>query len=734
MICLTETHSYKEVQAAIKQNPLVRTMLKRIEERREEIYTPSGKMKKGVEQGPMVDTLQGEVLGPEEARAATAAAHPEPQGYKQAIEGMAQKRIEAAQTPDKLPAPGPAVFRAGREEKPAEQPGGPEPTVKEAEQDFTKGFQDIVEGVEERPPEDFAKAQEANREAMRRSLGGKEQGGFIDPELLGRIAAVGIGAAAGAYVANDSKVEGAILGAFGAALLTKMSPAGAVDFLKKMKEPDQRIRVNNLGDRREYTIEAARVTHARLAERVKELVPDKKRQEVISHWREGDKSIKLNADEMAAAKLAEDFFSKMKEAGFEAGVLKSAREDYVTHMWEWGLQGKSKVEAAMAKKGVGEGMSPKSRFAKERTIETLKEGKELGLTPKTEAIGEIMEAYGNSMAQSIANAEFIKGLKAAKDLEGKSILLPADKAPHTYVSINHPQLAGMRVHPDIAASMEFMFDSHSPSVGSRALEAFNTALKRTAVSFSLFHNKALFDARMGAASNPFKAIGQLGKIVAGKDLYLKELREQGLGPNIDLALKGGLKFSMERKGPASEDVGGSFYGALEDIQGMLDKTIPGMGAPVKGLIEVNHAVDTLTWARMHTGLKLNTFMEKYETILANNAKAHERAPDKVKLMNKEDAAKIAASFTNDTFGGLNWRRLAEGSKTRFGREPSALGLQTKQQADCSTCVLCPRLDNLDGAGADAGVPTRERNKGSDVSVRLLQTFIVNTFSVRLPTI
>ena len=115
---LNRNASYKEVQAAIKQNPLVRTMLKRIEKRREEIYTPSGKMKKGVEQGPMVDTLQGEVLGPEDARAATAAAHPEPFGYKQALEGMAQKRIEAAQTPKEITYQ-PSVTRSARREQPA---------------------------------------------------------------------------------------------------------------------------------------------------------------------------------------------------------------------------------------------------------------------------------------------------------------------------------------------------------------------------------------------------------------------------------------------------------------------------------------------------------------------------------------------------------------------------------------------------------------------------------------
>jgi hypothetical protein len=300
-------------------------------------------------------------------------------------------------------------------------------------------------------------------------------------------------------------------------------------------------------------------------------------------------------------------------------------------------------------------------------------------------------------------------VKEAKSLDGKPLLATAEKAPYTYVSINHPQLAGMRVHPDIAPSMEFMFDSHSPGVGSRALEAFNTALKRTAVSFSLFHNKALVDARIGAASNPFKAIGQLGKIARGTDLYLTELREQGLGPSIDLALKGGLKFAMER-GVGSEDVGGSFYGVLQDVQGMLDKTVPGMGLPVKGLIEVNHAVDTLTWGRMHTGLKLNTFMEKYEQILTNNAKAHEKAPDKVKLMSEQDAANIAASFTNDTFGGLNWRRVAEGAKREWTRNLALWALKPSNRRLAQLAFFAP-----DWTVSTVRAMTQAFQKGSGIS-------------------
>lgn len=60
-------------------------------------------------------------------------------------------------------------------------------------------------------------------------------------------------------------------------------------------------------------------------------------------------------------------------------------------------------------------------------------------------------------------------------------------------------------------------------------------------------------------------------------------------------------------------------------------------------------------------MKLNMWAEKYQQLLDNSAKAG--SP-----LTEEQAGKIAASFSNDLFGGLNWRRIAEDAKTRWGRE------------------------------------------------------------------
>lgn len=195
--------------------------------------------------------------------------------------------------------------------------------------------------------------------------------------------------------------------------------------------------------------------------------------------------------------------------------------------------------------------------------------------------------------------------------------------------------------------------------------------KRMAVSFSLFHAKALADAFIGAASNPLRVGKQIAQAVApkvfGENEYLKQLRTGGAGDLIDKAQHAGLKFSMGKESVGVEDVRGTFYSAMKDLQAGLDGVVKGAGIPVDGFVKANHFMDKFMWDRLHAGMKLSTFAEKYATLLENNAKAHEKNPQ-VPMRPKEQIAEMAASFTNDVFGGLNWRRIAESATTRWGRE------------------------------------------------------------------
>jgi hypothetical protein len=310
----------------------------------------------------------------------------------------------------------------------------------------------------------------------------------------------------------------------------------------------------------------------------------------------------------------------------------------------------------------GQGMSPKSPFAKQRSYATLEEAKRAGLIPKTEDVAELMGAYGQSMSRAIVNAQLIGDLKTRSLPNGSLLMMAVDKAPRDYVTINHPQLRGMAVHPDIAPSVQFLFDQKTLPGILRGLEVANIASKRMKVSFSLFHGTALLQGYLGAGGK----LGKVPGILSGKDAMLRQLRDGGVGPEIDLALKGGLKFSIPRTSIVGDVESGTFYEAAKSLQASMDKAVPGLGKPVEGFTKLNHAVDKFMWERLHTGLKLNMFLDKFQALKEANTRAVEAG--KAKPLSDEQLAKISASFTNDVFGGINWRMVAEGAKTRFGRD------------------------------------------------------------------
>ncbi|MGH7748333.1 MAG: hypothetical protein ACREQ5_26795, partial [Candidatus Dormibacteria bacterium] len=147
----------------------------------------------------------------------------------------------------------------------------------------------------------------------------------------------------------------------------------------------------------------------------------------------------------------------------------------------------------------------------------------------------------------------------------------------------------------------------------------------------------------------------------GENRYLKILREGGAGDAVDQAFQDGLRFSFERASPAVEDVGGGFYETMQSMEKMLDNSIPGLGKGLKAYEKLNHVIDNFMWGRLHAAMKLEVYGAKTEALLENSGKTG-------KPLTREQAGKIAASYTNDIFGGLNWQRIAEGARTRFGRD------------------------------------------------------------------
>lgn len=489
-------------------------------------------------------------------------------------------------------------------------------------------------------------------------------GGAKTDVMLG-IAAVSLGAAVGMNLDKDDPVVGAVLGALaGGAVKIGAIPA-ALRAIKAVGQKDTRIRIDPLTEQRQYAEQAGARAVAQAQGQIIKLVPKEERRVAINKAIDEGKVGSLSGNELKAARLVEDFYAGIAKDAQDAKVLKTARENYTTHLWDFSEKNKGIFEQLMAEKlKTGAGMSPNSRFAKQRSYVTMEEGKAAGLTPVTEDVAAIMGLYGNSMVRSIANRKLMDGLKAMKK-GNLPLVLPAKGAPKSYVSIDSPQFQGSMVHPDIAPSLRFMYEAQSPGKIMAAVEGLNTALKRNAVSFSLFHAKALADAALGAVANPLT----VGKLVAqaaaprlfGENIYLKQFREGGAGDLVDHSFKDGLTFSAKGAESVVEDVGGGFYNGMKVIEKAFNKAVPGTGLAVKGYTKLNHALDNFMWGRLHAGMKLSVYAAKVEALMENTAKTG-------KPLTRDQAGKMAASYTNDVFGGLNWQRVAEGVQSKFARD------------------------------------------------------------------
>lgn len=532
----------------------------------------------------------------------------------------------------------------------------------------------------------------------------KGQRGSADPAQLARMAAVVGGALAGAALDEDNAVRGALLGAGAGVAAGLIKPVTTWNWLKKLNAPDTRVRINHLADAAELQIARSGLVIHQMTEATMAAVKDVARRDAISHWLEGDKSIKLNDAEMKVARQYQAFFAETGKQGLSGGVLNDLIENYVTHVY--GPDARAALNDAYPR---GPNMSPNTKFGEARrgppTIaEVNKVMAAKGLEPITADIAQIAAIYGRSVARALANKTMLDSLKELRT-DNAPLVAKLKDAPAGYVEIPHPQLRGSLVHPDIAPSMRFLFEQSNPHAIVRGIEMLNIATKRIAVSASGFHMKALFDAAIGATRiKPAYVAGgaalgaaigsqedqsyiggaagaalglaapiamRVPAMLRGTDPFLRALKgvDNGMAKYIDLALQGGLKFSLEKSAPAVEDIGQGFYMTLKDLQQWTNKQIPGAGTATFGSIaKVNALMDKYMWERMHAALKLNTFMEKYEVLLGNNAKAHAADPLKVQLMKPSEVAKAAASFTNDIYGGLNWRMIAEGAKTKWGRD------------------------------------------------------------------
>lgn len=500
-------------------------------------------------------------------------------------------------------------------------------------------------------------------------LGGPRQmHGYVKPEMLARLAVVGLGTWAGAYFSDDDKWQHMIAGAFGAALISKAKP---IQFAKAVgralgKEAPRMSIADPARDWDSYKRLWALDTNL-LLKKMETILPKEADRIAVLHAREAGPAAvaKLSPKQREFARHLDEAFNDRLWEGVDNDVLHSAADNYVTHIWDWSGNNKNAVERFLASYGTG--MSQSTPFAKERSIPTYAAGKAVGLKPVSEDPLYILGAYSNSLINAIATKNLIGALKTQDVLNpvGKpmKLLLPAETAPRSYVSINHQSLRGFKVHPDIEGQMKLLFDTAPAGDWMKAAIAVSDTAKHMGISMSLFHGKSLGEAAIRASNNPLRTLVKLPGIVWGSDDMLRELSHGSSSPLVKDAITDGVMFSV--KGVGSEDGGAGFYPAMAGASKFLDSVLPHSGAPIRGFAALNKKLDTVLWERLHPALKLYIYAEKRNQILSNSIKAAKGGGQP--SMTKAQAGRIAASFANDLEGGLNYQRIAMEAQTQFGR-------------------------------------------------------------------
>lgn len=341
-------------------------------------------------------------------------------------------------------------------------------------------------------------------------------------------------------------------------------------------------------------------------------------------------------------------FDEVWNTANKEGIVKDWVDNYITHMYDYGTQSKS-ASLTEFRRMIGEmetptgsGMTTKSRFGDKRIFKTYDEAAtRAGLKPLTEDPAELYQVYASSMLKATANKKFVTELKdMASSSDGEKLIVKTGKdgVPRGYETINHPQLYGYAVHKDISPTLRSMFEAPSSSSLMNATHLISMLAKKGIFSLSTFHIKSLGDAFIGALRNP--------QMVTKMPSIYKQWKNGGAGDIVDMALKGGLEIGHMPL-DIHADVG---RGIVKDIGGALDSALPRLGAAIRIPAKGVGLLNDFLWKVVHPSFKLATWSANYEALVAKGVE-----PLK--------ASEMAATFTNDVFGGLNWRRIAENTNS-----------------------------------------------------------------------
>jgi len=547
-------------------------------------------------------------------------------------------------------------------------------------------LQQMLEGIhkEETPSLTPESEYPLTSESPQLELPFKTQKGGIDPEMLKWLGAGATGAALGGYLFDD-KTKGAAIGAalaIGGGIALRAGAKLAEDLVAKVKESPsfQKIKENKYLAKRdvdianqtdtilskhESTVSGTSRAADRLAYAIKKLVPNETRRGELIHAIQEGRIHELAPNERTAAEIFQKEMQSMGEVAQKEGVIENLVNDgsYVTQLWK--DEGKAKAYYSS--------VNPESRFAKDRLIPSYKKGMELGLVPKTLDLAEIARIYGQSIGKTIANKRLLQQLDELK-INGKDAIVSAkntesltkDGKPNPeyskyadYVHLDHPQMRGKLVNPEIAPSLSHVFSSNNVPAYLAAMTALSSAAKRGIFSFSGFHIKSLLDVAAGLATG----LGSPKTLTKIPSMY-RMIKEGKAGDFADEMMRAGLKIDPHSGIDMDNDVFRSMMKTVEtklDSMGLVGKAA---ALPIKAIDKLDKGMQFILWEYLHPSMKLAAASAMFEKRMLQNSKALNANPQ-AKVPSVAQIQREIADATNDLYGGINWRRVSDEVQNKY---------------------------------------------------------------------
>jgi hypothetical protein len=369
-----------------------------------------------------------------------------------------------------------------------------------------------------------------------------------------------------------------------------------------------------------------------------------------------------------------------KEAGESAEYLKYL-DDYVAHMWE---VSRKKSAAFLTK------WRKKTPHAAQRKIPTYAEGIEMGLVPKTLDAVYLYELSADNNFTAAVTRQFAKDIKNMKTSTGQPATSPT--MVEGWTKIDHPVLrrtyarrtkggdlilgeGHMWVHPWLTRPVEVLLQRPYTGALAKGLYAVNSSAKSMNVSFSFFHEIALYEsstATLAKALNPLRGIfiGPFEAKRLGKGFRFIRTYKAGHQVEADAIDAAGISdaaqhgLSMGRS--ASADYARGFVSkALRNAE-TAAKDVPVGRGLLRNIRKGYDAYQRHLWDNTHVGFKLLA----YHRLVADNL------PNLPAGVSVKEAKETIASFVNDAFGGQEHLRLPaiQGGKLVWA-EPATIRMQ-----------------------------------------------------------